>query len=35
MLLAAADSVPDDDRWALEVKWDGMRARRARSSASA
>jgi bifunctional non-homologous end joining protein LigD len=26
MLLAAADSVPDDDGWALEVKWDGMRA---------
>jgi bifunctional non-homologous end joining protein LigD len=26
MLPAAADSVPDDDGWALEVKWDGMRA---------
>ena len=26
MLLAAADGVPDDDGWALEVKWDGMRA---------
>jgi ATP dependent DNA ligase domain len=26
MLLATADGVPDDDGWALEVKWDGMRA---------
>jgi bifunctional non-homologous end joining protein LigD len=26
MLLATADRVPDDEGWALEVKWDGMRA---------
>src|SRR4051812_23923522 len=26
MLPVAADSVPADEGWALEVKWDGMRA---------
>ena len=26
MLLAPARTVPDEDSWALEVKWDGMRA---------
>jgi hypothetical protein len=26
MLLTTANEVPTDDDWALEVKWDGMRA---------